>query len=370
MARQREPNCGWHHRLLSGASGDDVYLVDDVGDIVTEGSASGGVDRVESRVSFILGTNVENLTLKGTAAINGTGNTLANVLVGNGAANLLDGKEGADSMSGAAGNDIYTVDNAGDVVTEGSASGGVDLVNSTVSFTLGTNVENLTLKGSAAINATGNTLVNTLIGNGAANVLDGKQGADTMTGFAGNDTYIVDNSGDVVTEGSASGGTDQVNSSVSFTLGTNVENLLLTGASAINGTGNTLANTITGNSGANTLNGMTGLDVLTGGGGSDTFQFTTALSASNRDQITDFVHGTDFIALENSVFTAVGANGVLAVGAFYAGASAHDATDRIIYNSATGALLYDADGNGAGAAIQFATLGTGLGLTNTDFLII
>ncbi len=153
-------------------------------------------------------------------------------------------------MAGAAGNDIYIVDNAGDVVSE-AASAGTDRVDSSVTYTLSANVENLTLTATAAINAMGNTLNNVLIGNTGANRLDGGAGNDTMTGGSGDDVYVVDAAGDVVTE-AASAGTDRVESSVSYMLGANVENLTLTGVTAINATGNTLANTLRGNAGANT----------------------------------------------------------------------------------------------------------------------
>ncbi len=248
-------------------AGDDIYRVDNAGDVVTE-SANAGTDRVESTISYTLGANVENLWLSGTAAVNVTGNSLNNQLAGNGAANILDGLAGADTMIGGAGDDIYRVDNAGDVVTE-SANAGTDRVESTISYTLGANVENLWLSGTAAVNVTGNSLNNQLAGNGAANILDGLAGADTMIGGAGDDVYRVDNAGDVVTE-SASAGTDRVESTISYTLGANVENLTLTGTAAVNGAGNTLNNVIIGNSAANTLTGLDGNDTLDGQGGADT----------------------------------------------------------------------------------------------------
>ncbi|HEV6964218.1 calcium-binding protein, partial [Roseateles sp.] len=174
---------------------------------------------------------------------------------------------GADTMTGGAGNDTYVVDNAGDVVIE-SSGGGTDSVHASVSYTLTANVENLQLTGSANLSGTGNALDNQITGNGGDNLLDGGAGADTMTGGAGNDTYIVDNVGDVVVEG-AGAGADSVHASVSYTLAANVENLTLTGASAIDGTGNSSDNQITGNSAANTLSGGDGNDTLTGGGGAD-----------------------------------------------------------------------------------------------------
>jgi Ca2+-binding RTX toxin-like protein len=183
---------------LIGGLGNDTYVVNAVGDIVAE-NANEGTDTVQSSITYTLGANLENLTLTGTAAINGTGNSLNNVITGNVADNILDGGAGNDTLIGGAGNDIYVVDAAGDVVTE-NVNEGTDTVLSAVSYTLGANVENLTLTGTAAINGTGNTLNNVITGNSGNNILDGGTGNDTLMGGAGNDTYVVDAAGDVVTE--------------------------------------------------------------------------------------------------------------------------------------------------------------------------
>src|SRR6185295_6589367 len=173
------------------------------------------------------------------------------------------GGVGSDTMIGGVGNDIYVVDAAGDTVTEATGEG-TDTVQAGISYTLGADVENLTLTGTGAINATGNSLDNTLIGNAGDNVLDGGVGNDAMSGGAGNDTYVVDAAGDTVTEG-ASAGTDTVQAGISYTLGSNVENLTLTGSSNINATGNTLNNILIGNAGNNMLSGGTGNDAMSGG---------------------------------------------------------------------------------------------------------
>lgn len=161
-----------------------------------------------------------------------------------------------------------------------------------------------------------------------------------------------------------------------YTLPANVEKLILTGTSAINGTGNGLANVITGNSAVNRLNGGSGNDTLdgglgnnrlTGGTGNDIFKFTTK---NHVDIIADYNVANDTMQLENSIFTALTATGTLPAGQFRIGAQAVDANDFIIYNNTTGALLYDANGNGAGAAVQIATLSAGLGLTNADIVVI
>ncbi|SCX67139.1 type I secretion C-terminal target domain (VC_A0849 subclass), partial [Pseudomonas sp. NFACC32-1] len=175
------------------------------------------------------------------------------------------------TLDGGAGNDTYYVDNVGDTVIERGASIlEVDSVISSISYTLGANLEALTLSGTAGISGTGNGLNNRITGNAGANTLDGGIGIDTLAGGTGNDTYVVDNLKDVVSETSTlASEIDTVRSSVTWTLGANLENLTLTGTAAINGTGNALGNVLTGNVGNNVLNGGAGNDQLDGGAGAD-----------------------------------------------------------------------------------------------------
>jgi Ca2+-binding RTX toxin-like protein len=344
---------------MAGGAGNDVYVVENVLDTVTE-LAGGGIDRVSSSVSFVLGANVENLTLTGTTDINGTGNTLNNVIVGNSGANILDGGTGNDNMAGGAGNDSYVVDSTLDVVTEGVGAG-IDTVLSSVTRTLGANQENLTLTGTGNINGTGNAQNNVLIGNSGNNVLNGSAGNDTMTGGAGNDSYVVSSALDVVIE-NADEGIDTVQSTFSYTLGANVENLTLLLAAAINGTGNELNNVIIGNGAANVLSGGLGNDTLNGGAGADRFLFNTAPDASNVDTIIGFVSGQDKVALSASVFTAFAGQVGNTVGL----------SANLTYNAGTGVLAYDADGAGAGAAVDVAVIGspTHPATLGNDFLIV
>ena len=203
--------------ILNGGAGNDTYVVG-TGDTVTE-LANEGIDTIESNITWTLGSHVEKLILTGTAAINGTGNTLANTIIGNSAINTLNGATGADLLIGGQGSDIYVVDNLSDVTTE-NINEGIDSIQSSITWTLAANVENLTLIGSTAINGTGNSLDNTLTGNSAKNILKGG---------AGNDIYVV-GTGDTITE-NINEGIDSVQSSVSWTLAANVENLTLTGTS-------------------------------------------------------------------------------------------------------------------------------------------
>ena len=269
---------------LIGGAGNDTYVVG-AGDTVTE-ALNEGADTVQTDIAYTLGINIENLTLTGVAAINGTGNALDNTLVGNSAAN---------SLIGGTGNDTYVV-GAGDTVTE-ALDEGTDTVQTDISYTLGSNLENLSLIGDAVINATGNTLANLLSGNAAANTLNGGAGADRMLGGLGNDLYVVDNIGDTVQE-NVGEGVDKVQSTISYVLGANVENLSLFGSKAINGTGNVLGNILVGNAANNVLDGGIGADTLTGGLGSDVFVFGALGSA---DKVTDFVAGTDKLQLLDGV---------------------------------------------------------------------
>ena len=335
--------------MMIGGLGNDTYYVDHANDVVSETSVSGGIDTVISNVSRTLGNNQENLTLAGTATINGTGNTLANTLTGNGAANVLNGGAGADTMIGGLGNDTYYVDHANDVVTETSVSGGIDTVISSVSRTLGNYQENLTLSGNAAINGTGNSLTNTLTGNGAANVLNGGAGADTMIGGLGNDTYYVDHANDVVTETSVSGGIDTVISSVSRALGNYQENLTLSGTAAINGTGNSLANTLTGNSADNVLNGGAGADTMIGGLGNDTYYV---------DHANDVVSETSVSGGIDTVISGVSRTlGNYQENLTLSGTAAINATGNSLANTLTGNSAANVLNGGAGADTMIGGLG-------------
>lgn len=302
--------------IMRGGSGADTYYVDDVNDVISEETVAGiddtGVELVYSSVTYTLGKFLDNMTLTGSLKINGTGNNLNNILTGNGHANLLagmdgndtliggdggdklDGGTGADTMFGGSGDDTYVIDNVSDKASEqtvaGIDDGGYDSVISSVTWSLGDFFENLTLTGTANLNATGNDDNNTIIGNDGDNVITGKDGWDTlrgaggndyidggfgldsMYGGAGNDTYIVDNTGDFVSEmlgGVDGGGNDIVYASATFTLNNFIETLVLTGTGLIDGTGSGQANTIFGNSSNNRLFGGGGDDVLDGKAGND-----------------------------------------------------------------------------------------------------
>jgi Ca2+-binding RTX toxin-like protein len=215
----------------------------------------------------------------------------------------------------------------------------------------------------------GGSCSDSLNGGGGDDWLNGGAGGDILSGGSGNDTYVVDSRWDWVNEAYGEGN-DTVIASISYVLGFNQENLYLSGSAHINATGNADANLLIGNAGNNTLAGKLGNDTLIGGDGQDVFVFDTAPSATNRDTIHNFIVADDTIQLNRSVFSAL-TPGVLAPDAFVTGAAALDANDRIIYNSATGALLYDADGSGAGAAVQFATLVGVVGtLSAADFVVV
>lgn len=290
-----------------------------------------------------------NDVFTGTAGDNlmsgGLGNDTLNGLAGN---DTLDGGSGNDNMVGGLGNDVYRVDSITDVVTEG-LNAGTDRVESSISYTLGANVENLTLTGGSTT-GNGNTLGNIIIGSWGVNtingdagndtitcnsgndIIDGGLGADTMTGSYGSDTYFVDNIGDQVIEGYSYYSTDvnQVNSSISFALGSNLHNLKLTGVANLNGGGNQLNNVIVANSGSNYLDGGLGLDTLsyeghaaavtvslastalqaTGGSGSDrAMNFENLTGGNGNDNLTgSLADNTLDGGLGNDVMTGLAGN--------------------------------------------------------------
>ncbi|MDO7897505.1 M10 family metallopeptidase [Pseudomonas citrulli] len=311
--------------IMIGGAGNDTYAVDDLGDVVSETSTlAGEIDTVQSSVSWSLGANLENLTLIGTAHLSGGGNYLNNVMIGNAGNNVLDGGSGIDTLIGGNGNDIYVVDNLKDVVSESSAlASEIDTVLASVNWSLGANLENLTLIGTANLSGGGNFLDNVMTGNAGNNVLDGGSGIDTLIGGAGNDIYVVDNLKDVISETSSiAGEIDTVLSSVSWSLGANLENLTLTGASNLSGGGNFLNNVMTGNAGNNVLDGGSGIDTLIGGAGNDIYVVDnlkdviseTSTQASEVDTVLSSVDWSLGANLEN--LTLIGAGNVSGGGNF------------------------------------------------------
>ena len=292
----------------------------------------------------------------------------ADRLNGDAGDDTLDGGSGSDTLGGGDGSDTYYVDNAGDIVieTNASAAGGIDEVVASASHVLGLNVENLTLLG-GTINGTGNALANLIIAGSGVNAIDGGAGIDTLsfeTATTSGTTGVALALGAAGVKTTAAGisGADTV---------VNIENLI---GSDYNDTlsGNAGVNVIHGGEGNDVLNGMGGNDVLFGGAGSDAFVFTTALSATaNVVRIEDFSKGEDKLRLENAIFTKLAATGTLGANNFRViGSAALDADDYIQYDKASGALYYDADGSGAGAAVKFAIVGVNLALASTDFMVI
>jgi Ca2+-binding RTX toxin-like protein len=283
---------------LIGLTGNDTYFIDG-NDVVNE-AANAGTDTIISATTVTLSTtvttglNIENVILSGSSAADITGNTLSNKLLGNSAVNsivggvgndTLDGGVGdsaAETLRGGLGDDVYILRSATlDVILE-DLSQGTDTVRATVKdYTLATNVENLILIGNVA-NGTGNSANNVLTGSSAVNtltggagndILNGGGGADTLIGEAGNDTYIITDATVGITEvTAATGGIDTVQTSVSYTFKTGIENITLTGSGSINATSatsNTTNTTITGNSVVNSLTGGDGNDNIIGNAGND-----------------------------------------------------------------------------------------------------
>jgi Ca2+-binding RTX toxin-like protein len=394
---------------LVGGTGNDILRGGAGANVLNGGDGTDTVDYGDQNVAVHV--DLKNGTA-GAASLfdilvgieNVVGGSANDVLLGDTLGNLLNGMGGADLMRGLGGNDTYFRDNIGDIIDEAAiGSNGFDAVRSILAINLADavhfkgNIEAAMLTGAANVNVTGNALGNVLIGNAGNNVITGGGGADNMRGVAGNDTYILDNVGDIVDESFAgSGGSDTVRSNLAINLNDavhfkgNIEVAMLTGAANLNVIGNALSNVLIGNAsnnllnggaggndslrgmdGNDQLNGGVGNDTLTGGGNRDVFVFNTALNnTANVDAITDFSAPADTIWLDNAVFAALGATGVLAASAFHVGAVAATAAQHILYDSSNGWLRYDADGTGASAAIHFATLTTRPAITSGDFVVV
>ncbi|MFZ5775626.1 MAG: M10 family metallopeptidase C-terminal domain-containing protein [Thermodesulfobacteriota bacterium] len=338
-------------------------------------------------------------------------------LTGNAGDDQLDGGAGIDRMIGGAGNDTYLVDDRQDVVVE-SMAGGIDRVESSASYILANNVEQLLLTGAAAISATGNGLANVLIGNSASNLLDGKGGLDVLDGGDGADVYLIGGTVEhAAAEISDSGiaGEDEIRfaaqrastltlfagdtgiervvigmgsgalANSSGTISLHVDAAAVGNALAISGNaganrlvGTAYDDTLGGGAGADTLLGGAGNDWLSGGNGADLFVFGAGSNgAAGVDVVADFQTGADSIQLSRAVFTALTAtaDGGLSDGQFLAGSevvAGRDGDDRLLYNTATGVLSYDPDGSGVADAVQIAILGgttTHPALAGSDFLL-
>ncbi|HYE88951.1 MAG TPA: calcium-binding protein, partial [Vicinamibacterales bacterium] len=342
---------------------------------------------------FVVGDN--NV---GTSADNGNnslvGTSGRDHLAGLGGDDTLNGGSSADYLDGGLGNDTYFV-SSGDVLVD---AGGLDHVMSGVNWTLGVGFENLTLTGTSNILAIGNVLDNVLIGNSGNNGFSGRDGNDTMFGNAGSDTFVMSMSTNYGNDWIDGGeGVDVLD------FGTNARTAIVVNLAAgtlsggasdgggsatlisienVNGgafndaiTGSAGANNLFGYNGNDTLDGGAGNDRLEGGGGNDQYIFTVAPGAGNADTIVGFASGLEKIVLDGTAHANLGANGnfVVGDGRFVSGAgltSGLDAGDRVVYNTTTGQVFYDADGSGGGAAQLIATLQGAPSLAATDIIAI
>ena len=481
---------------LTGLTGNDTYVIDGADTIVE--NAGEGTDTVVIASTYTLLANFENLTLAGSGAIDGAGNTGANVITGNAGNNVLDGGAGvdtvlgldgsdtllggaashADSLDGGAGNDslfggerwdtlvggdgndtldggqdndqmygglgddVYYVDHIGDRVYESlTINEGADTVYASITWDMTSNTEAVVLTGTGNTSSIGNSLHNTMTGNSGDNtfsggvshdtiygmdgndsidggidsdvmyggngndtilggqrwdsliggdgddVLDGGTENDQMTGGLGNDTYYVDHVGDRTNESTTiNEGYDLVYASIDWNLSSNFEAIVLTGAGNTSSAGNSLHNSMTGNSGHNglsgangndtlaggdgndSLNGGSGHDNLTGGAGVDDFVFST-LGTNGIDTITDFTHAIDRLVFTGADY-GFSAGHNLTTAQFTVGSSAVGMSGQFIWNAANGHLYWDADGSGAGAAVDLALFGGATTLSSSDLQFV
>jgi Ca2+-binding RTX toxin-like protein len=340
---------------LRGGKGDDTYIIDSTSDTIIEES---GNDTVKASINYSIASlnKIDNLTLTGDA-ISGTGNSDGNEIKGNALDNILDGVEGSDALYGGAGNDSLIGGTGRDTLNGGAGD-------------------------------------DTLLGGEDKDTLSGGAGNNTLIGGTEDDTYIVDSLNNIIIENTSSG-FDIVEASVDYSIDgfDNVEHLILTG-SAVTGTGNSLDNYVDGNALDNVLNGqegdddiwgLLGNDILNGGTGDDTLTGhegdDTLIGGMGDDELIGsagadiFVFNnpnegideiTDFSVTDDTIhISAAGFGGGLTAGDIISedqiligsSSTANNATQRFIYNTNSGALYFDADGNQSGFdAVRIATL--------------
>ena len=330
-------------------------------------------------MAVFTGTSGNNTLTSGSGSDSLSGLGGNDTLNGGGGNDTLNGGTGLDSMVGGTGNDKFYVADLGDSVIE-AVGGGNDTVYYTgnLFYLLADNVENLIGQGTYGSQLGGNSLANTITGTSHDDYLVGGGGADTLIGLGGNDTYILETVSDIIIETTGAGYDTAVFDFISYTLPNNVEDAYATNSAGASVMGNSLDNFISTHSGNDLLNGGGGHDTLgadigndtmTGGSGADNFDFYSPLGATNIDTITDFDTNADTLYLYSFTFNLP--EGDLSASAFKviggAGAGPLDSSDRILYDQATGKLYYDADGNGAGARVQFAVLTTKPVLGFDDF---
>jgi Ca2+-binding RTX toxin-like protein len=378
--------------LIDGAAGNDTLIGGAGLDTVSYASASAAVmvSLATTAVQDTVGAGYDTLSgfenlIGSSFADTLTGDANGNRLTGGNGDDVLSGGAGGDTLEGGAGNDSIDGGADRDVVSYAGATAGVtvDLAVSTAQNTGGAGTDTIvnveSINGSAFDDVLlGNADNNNIKGQGGNDILDGRDGNDVLEGGDGNDTQIAGGNGsDTASYASATTGVHVYLGTVGAqdTVGAGTDTI--TGCERLTGSafadtliGATDANIIVAGDGDDILRGLGGSDTLTGGNGADVFLFDTALNAStNVDTITDFASGSDRIKLASAIFTSAGPAGTLAASAFQLGTAADDAQDHIIYDSSTGNIYYDADGNGVGAQVLFAQVTAGLTLTNSDFYI-
>ena len=366
--------------FMTGGPGSDTYIVDSAGDVALEviSGGSGGKDVIVSSISLTAPDNVENLQASAGLAINLTGNDLDNNLLGNdednelqghegrdnlfgeGGQDLLDGGSGVDVLVGGQGDDTYYVNAKSDKVVE-QVDQGVDRVIAQSSFTLPSNVENLTLLEGGDYTAGGNSLDNILVGNSGNNILAGGIGEDVLMGGLGDDIYVLSDLMDTIVD---LGGDDTIRSNLDIFLTNDIENADLVGIADTMAVGNGLANRLVGNMADNILDGAGGVDTLTGGEGADTFVIANNGEDLESDLITDFTSGEDLIVLDLASYgifaDEIGllSSGLVSADSFVTGAGARslDTNDHFIFDTAQGILKFDIDGSGDEEAVSVARI--------------
>ncbi|HEX2151018.1 MAG TPA: calcium-binding protein, partial [Stellaceae bacterium] len=327
---------------VNGGAGNDVVTGGENGDVLNGGAGNDTLNGGGGNDTVVGGLGTDSLR-------GGIGN---DTLIGGAGRDVIDGGTGNDRMIITAQSEIV----AGESYTGGTGFDILDLETTSAinlsSLTINADVEGLESGGAVSLTAAQLDRF-TFVGTGPITLTSGGM-ADLTEANVFTNTFNLNATGNTLDLSGLTNTGYNVNGNIGIDIITGGEN----------------GDVLRGGDGDDTLNGRRGNDAIFGGAGRDSILFDTPLGGNNVDQVFDFSSIDDSILLSSTVFSAAGAPGILAEEAFHTGAAAHDADDRIVYNSANGVLFYDPDGTGSTQATPFAVLPTGIALSNTDFTIV
>jgi Ca2+-binding RTX toxin-like protein len=290
---------------LVGGTGNDTFVINNVADVIQALSTGTNVNTVQTSFSYVAPTNVQKVTLTGSADLTVTGNTLADTLTANTGNDTLIAGAGIATLIGGSGNDTFIVNNAVDVVQAKSSGTNANTLLTSVNYVASANLQNIILTGTSDLNVTGGSAKDVIKANSGNDTLMAGSGIATLVGGTGNDTFVINNVADVIQAQSTGTNSNVMQSSVSYVMPANVQNITATGKGNIALTGNNLNNIITGNSGNDTLTAGSGNDTLVAGSGVTTLVGGTGNTTFVVNNIADVVQAKSTATNVNTIISSV-----------------------------------------------------------------